>query len=201
MKIKSLVATFALVAATSSVALAKPVVSVQANASWSVGSPVTVVRDHRTLDDDCDHSNSAPVTAAHWGFQRPVYEQPLLLSNTTVYAHSSLYTGPIGTMSQWSRGLIALSQPTRIDNGREDFVIRQGGFDMLQLRGTLGSTYISKVTIDFGDGIGAQVINVNRTLGAGQAFSLDIQGRNRTVKRILVYGSSSHRSAYQLFAA
>jgi hypothetical protein len=111
-----------------------------------------------------------------------------------------LYTGWIGNVGRGDM-LVPLTEPTRIEVGREDFVVKQGGFDVIQLRGTHGSTYIAKVTIDFGEGIPAQIVNVNRWLDAGEAFSIDVRGRrDRGVNRIFVYGTSRPRSAYQLFA-
>ncbi|MEO8706927.1 MAG: hypothetical protein ABI867_43270 [Kofleriaceae bacterium] len=135
-----------------------------------------------------------------WHPSRPVYEQPLAISNTKIFAHSSEYIGPFGTMGRgW--GLVALSQPTRIDNGREDFIVRQGGFNTIQLRATAGSSFIRQVTIEFMDE-SAQVIQLQKTLDRrAPAINLDVRGSNRQVKRILVYGSTATNSSYQVFAA
>ena len=204
MNIKSLITSFAVVAATSTAALAAPTYTFGASASVSVGSPApVVVRDHRIVDDGCeDPALVTPVTYrqpqldATWYRPAP---QPIFIRNTQLFPHSSQYIGPVGTMGR-SNLMIALSQPTRIDNGREDFLIRQGGFDTVMLRGNLGSTFVQKVTIEFMDD-SAQVINVNRALGASQSITLDVRGQNRQVKRIFVYGTSGSRSAYQLFAS
>ena len=199
MKIKTLVATLAVVAATSSVAFADSTVSFQAKASLNLGSPAVVVRDHRTIET-CDTHYIAPkpiVTTAAWHQYRPIQPapRPVFIDNT----NGTLYTGSIGYVGH-SNAMVALSAPTRFEAGREDFILRQDGFDTLQLRGVSGWTFISKVTVDFQDGIRAQVVNVNRWVAAGQAITLDIKGRDRFVKRVLVYGQSRPGSAYQLFA-
>jgi hypothetical protein len=186
MKIKSLALTFALVAITSSVAFADS--SFHANAS-------VVVRDHRSVQDDCTQPVAAPLPVRTGTWYRPA-PRPILVDNVD----GARYVGPLGTVG-YSNAMIAMSAPTRIENKREDFIVKQGGFDTIQLRGTHGATHITRVTVDFGDGIPAQIINVNRTLAAGQSFTLDVKGRNRTVNRIFVYGTSGRGSAYQLFAS
>ncbi|MEO8706865.1 MAG: hypothetical protein ABI867_42960 [Kofleriaceae bacterium] len=129
----------------------------------------------------------------------PVAYAPIRITNTRIGTYSE-YIGPVGSKQGW--GLIALTQPTRIDNSREDFTIGgdKGAFNTLQLRATAGSSYIRKVSIEFADNA-RQYIEVNRALdGRNPTLSLDLAGNNRQIKRIFVYGTTANASAYQLFA-
>jgi hypothetical protein len=184
MNIKTLITSFAIVAATSTVALADRVASFNASASWSY-SPTAFVRDHRIVA-------SGPVYSARHPDCR------LVINNTRIYPQYSEYIGALGTMGR-GYGMVALSEPTRIDNGREDFNVRRGGFDALQLRGIAGTSFIREVRVEFMDTSG-QVIPVKGWLENGASINLDIKGSNRQVKRILVYGTTSVNSSYQLFA-
>jgi len=101
--------------------------------------------------------------------------------------------------------MVPLTQPTRIENTithREDFILmgNAGHVRTLQLRGVRGSTFVSKVTIEFMNEQ-AQLVNVSRHLSAGEALDIAIKGSGRGIKRIFVYGSSGPGAMYQLLGA
>jgi hypothetical protein len=182
MKIATLITSFALAAATSSAALAKPAQPVQ-----PCEEPAVVVKPTLTMK-------------AQW--RRPDverYERPLFINNTKLYDHASEYIGTFGAVPR-GPALAALTEPTRIDRGAEHFVVRQGGFNTIQLRNVAGSSFIRQVTIEFMDG-SAQIVNPQQSLDRrSSSITIDVKGENRSVKRILVYGSTANNSAYQLFA-
>jgi len=215
MKIHSLITALAIAGGSSSAALADSNISVHANATWSYGTPApVVVRDHRTpVDDDCTES---PVVATHWtGYgYRPVYQQEpafwnpgnKILRNKFGQAAVTEYDGPVFSLSgRRAYGMVPLTNPTRIENtitDREDFLMlnRAGLVRTLQLRGLRGSTFVSKVTIEFTNEQ-AQIFNANQTLGAGSVLNINVQGAGRGIKRIFVYGSSGPGAMYQLLGA
>jgi hypothetical protein len=219
MNIQSLITTFAIVSA-SSVASAKPVVSFDASAtaSWNYGpsaqpqAPV-IVRDHRELDDDDDYvTTRTPGVDARidghfdgrfdgrfnhrWG--RPYQPAPMIITNAR--ANPRYGSEYIGALSATSFGLI--TEPTRIVNEREDFILMgRGALNTVQLRSVAGQSFINKVTIEFMDE-SAQVVPVNATLDRNNgAITIDVRGRNRAIKRIFVYGQTANNSAYQLVAS
>jgi hypothetical protein len=128
--------------------------------------------------------------------------------NTTVGPNSSGYEGPIFRNPRDGRfgrgGWLALTEPTRIDGGREFFPIegRGGDFRRLQLRGIAGRTTITKVAIEYGKEPyeRVQVADVRATLDRrNQILTIRLDGDSRDINRIIVYGASGRRSAYQLF--
>src|SRR5215510_7785830 len=105
MSLKSLLAAATLLA-SSSAALAAPA-TFYADASLSYTQPV--VRDHREV---------TPVFNGRLPIVKPM--PPIYIddcNNTTLGGDSSAYAGPVG---MWTgSGWLALTQPTRIDRGRE----------------------------------------------------------------------------------
>jgi len=217
MKIRTLITALAIAGGSSSAALADSAVTFRANATWSYGTPApapVIVRDHRApVDDDC---NESPVVAARWtthGY-RPVYQtEPAIWNpNTKVlrnrYGEATVteYSGPVFSLDgRRAYGMVPLTQPTRIENTithREDFILmgNAGHVRTLQLRGVRGSTFVSKVTIEFMNEQ-AQLVNVSRHLSAGEALDIAIKGSGRGIKRIFVYGSSGPGAMYQLLGA
>jgi hypothetical protein len=217
MKIRTLITALAIAGGSSSAALADSAVTFRANATWSYGTPApapVIVRDHRApVDDDC---NESPVVAARWttnGY-RPVYQtEPAIWNpNNKVIrdrfgtAKSTQYAGPVFSLDgRRAYGMVPLTQPTRIENtqtDREDFILMgsAGHVRTLQLKGVRGSTFVTKVTIEFMNEQ-AQVVNVSRSLSAGAAINIGIEGSGRGIKRIFVYGQSGPGAMYQLLGA
>jgi len=218
MKIYSLITALAIAGGSSSAALADTSVSFNANASWSYGSPSVVVRDHRTVDDDdCNTPAPSPVVQTAWhgyGYgYRPVLqtEPPIWNPSNKVlrdrYGNAAVtqYEGPVFSLSgRRAYGMVPLTQPTRIENtitDREDFLIlgQAGRVHALQLRGVRGSTFVTRITVEYTSGP-AQVITPNRSLDAAGAITINLASGS-PIKRIFVYGQSGPGALYQILGA
>jgi hypothetical protein len=217
MNIKALITT--LVLGSSSVAVAEPVVSASAHASWSWGTPnitvapdarVTVIREQREWsprDHRFDREYRYERDRNYYPYRpiRPIYDERFDdPRNTQVGPNSSVYQGPIFQIPQgryyirpnWT----AITEPTRIDGGREFINIQNAGpVDRLMLRAVAGSTFIEQVAVSFANGDTQVFRGLNATLdGRNPTLQLNVKGRHREVTRVVVYGSSAPRSAYQL---
>ena len=206
MNLKALVTT--LVLGSSSVAMASPAAAIGIHGSVSIGTtaryvpaqPIrTVVRDRGWVSTEWnrDHREPAPV------YVQPVYVQPARPQPIDDCANvaGSYYRGPVGRMPTAGHASIALTAPTRIDNGREIIAIGpdKGVFTELTLRATAGATFIRDVAVDMGNG-DVQVLQVNRWLDArSQALSFDIDGRRgRSIVQLTVTGQSEFGSRYTI---
>ena len=144
----------------------------------------------------------------------PVWNDGVLEpTNTTIGSDSSSYVGPIFNVhaSVGHHGhhgyytpsrFVTLTQPTRIDRGREFFTLgaEVGAFSKIALRPTAGRTFVQQVAIEFVGGGRTQVVPVNQHLDG--TFVIELDGRGaRTINRIVVYGSSGARSSYALMGA
>lgn len=202
MNLKSILVSFALVAATSTAALARPATFVvEADASFTVGEPL--VRDHRdngirVRGESWIRDHRRP---GRWYTPRPE-PRPIFLDNTKMIRSNgyvwSEYTGPIYAAG-YSRGFSALTDATQIGQTKQDFWLKGTQANQIQLRAVAGSTFVTQVAIEFGPGSRTQVIQINRDLRDG-AITIDLEGHTRSVSRVGVYGTSGQRSAYQLFA-
>jgi hypothetical protein len=220
MNIKALITTLIL-AGSSSVAMAKPAVSIKGSASVTIGSAPTtvVVRDHRAPAADC-HATPAytqpvytqPVAQPY----RPIYQEPFFNpQNTTVGASGSVYVGSFGRAPAHSlhrttnaygfaqpRTWFHLTEATRIDSGREFFKLegQAGLFNKLRLQNLGGRTDIIQVGIEYKSGsrTWVQKVVLNRTLTGRAAFDINLESDSRAINRIIVYGTSGHGSAYQM---
>jgi hypothetical protein len=220
MNIKALITTLIL-AGSSSVAMAKPAVSIKGSASVTIGSAPTtvVVRDHRAPAADC-HATPAytqpvytqPVAQPY----RPIYQEPFFNpQNTTVGASGSVYVGSFGRAPAHSlhrttnaygfaqpRTWFHLTEATRIDSGREFFKLEgQGGlFTQLRLHNLGGQTDIRQVAIEYKLSNGrvvTQKVRIDQLTGRA-AFDINLESDSRAINRIIVYGTSGHGSAYQM---
>lgn len=76
-----------------------------------------------------------------------------------------------------------------------------GRFDQLKLESLSGKTQIKLVQINFANG-GSQLVRLNTQLSrSNQTATINLDGQNRQISGIIVYGSSNARSAYQILAA
>jgi hypothetical protein len=203
--IKALIASLALLG-SSSVAMARPAasVSVGANASWSFGwsSDRNADRDHRHYTPPADPVYRPDTRYPVAQIPQPLPPQPVIAecNNTRVGADTSSYIGTIGASN--GRWFTALTEPTRIDAGREFFTLGAdaGRFEALKLQAVRGSSYIQQVAVIFKNGR-TQVIKVERALdGRNPTLMIDLDGNQREIGRIVVYGSTAPRSAYQILA-
>lgn len=221
MKIHSLITALAIAGGSSSAALADSSVTFNANASWSYGSPSysqpVVVRDHRTpvADDDCVDNTTSPVVQTRWtgyGYRPVIQTEPPIWnpSNKVLrdrYGNAAVtqYDGPVFSLSgRRAFGLVPLTQPTRIENtltDREDFLIlgQAGPVRALQLRSVRGSTFVTRITVEFQSGP-ALILTPNRSVDANGAMNINLVNRS-PIKRIFVYGSSGPGALYQILGA
>ncbi len=201
MNLKALITT--LVLGTSSVALAQPVsfgASAQVDARFGYTPSGPAIRDHRPAEP------MRPVAEP----LRPVYAPPVVqqiddCSNLSVLANGSTYTGPVGYASQWNRGWITLTQPTKIIHGLTQIPVGRdhGKFREIQIVADSGATNVTTVAIGFTDGT-YQFVSVERTLDPNCApvtISLNSAARGRTIQRIVVNGSSNFGARYSVRAA
>ncbi len=209
--------------------------SVSLTATTSARAPIVrdhraptpvVVRDHRA--DPCGTTTTpAPVPArpAHPAYQPvsfpPVWAGPYYEPHNTIVGRNvSNYIGEIGTsaikplfkgrygfvVSRWaSQSWLNLTEPTRIDSGREFIKVgaNKGLFQTLQLQ-NLGarSSTIYQVGIEFADGMSrTQVVKLNTKLDMRHpTITIDLTGNFRQIKRIIVYGSTERGAAYKILA-
>jgi hypothetical protein len=194
MMTKSLLAAL-LVLGSSTAALAKP-----APRKKVVVKSRVVVRDHRRPAPE-----PAPRVRDHRGwFLPPIVARPPVdtCSNVRIGATASVYTGPLGVAAPWGEWT-ALTQPTMIARGSEQIAIGKGNgrFTQLRLVANSGSTYISQVVVQFGNGK-YQTVAVNRSITAGSPLAIDLKGqKGRAVTQIIVQGSSGYGARYSILAA
>jgi len=224
MNIKALITT--LILGSSSAAMAKPV-TFSAGASMSLGYDTQpAVRDHRAPVAH-DHANCDTTPAPVYSRPEPVYTRPVRPvwqepffspTNTQVAARSSTYIGSIGRApanrfgrhtSYYSapvRAWFNLTEATRIDSGREFFNIlgKSGQLSQIRLQNLGGRSEIKQVAIEFDNGDRnqrTQVVRFDTMLDRNNpTLTIDLDGGYRTVKRIIVYGSTGRGAAYQIQA-
>lgn len=168
MKIALLVASLLL--GSSSMAEARPLISGSASArvSWSFGQEGRPrVRDHR-------HVPPAPPAR----YQGRVHYHPI----------ARYEARPVLIASD-----VALSR----DREARAFVkVRDGGlYDSVTIRGAHGRSLIYQVTVEYADGGKTEGFrDLNLALDANESFTLDLAGRGRAIRRIVVYGDVTNAS-------
>ena len=161
MNIKAIIAS--LVLGSSSIAMAAPSVTFSASAQGAYGT--TVVRDHR----DNDRTPIAqpvvqPIYREGWHRQPmpPVY-RPVTLGSGLHFAGDGRTFITVGGQA--------------------------GRFNTLQISANGGRTLINQVYVQFDNGQEQIVRSLNRTLTGSESLTLDLDGNNRAIRRIVVYGN------------
>lgn len=200
MKIKALIT--ALVLGSSSVAMAQPLtINASARVSWGVGSSGPVVRDHR---------DARPIVVNDRLRNLPRFQEALYPNNNRLGGDASTYVGPRpAPMMHHGNGYdsyrpswLAITEPTRIDRGRQFIAVGTdlGRFRQLRLRNTVGWSMITQIKIDFGNNV-IQTVDLNQRLDRyNPVIDIDLDGYARSINRVIVYGSTANGSAYQLLA-
>jgi hypothetical protein len=95
---------------------------------------------------------------------------------------------------------ITLASSERI-NGRQIIKVNESlrAFSKLELRARSGRTDLDKVVVTFGNGQ-TQTIDCNRQLSANESFTIDLAGKQRNVKRIVLVGRSGRRGSLDVIA-
>ena len=161
MNLKAIIAS--LVLGSSSIAMASPSVTISATAQGTYGTPV--VRDHR-FDAPVAQPVAQPIYYRN-GWHReplpPVY-RPVQLASGMHFAYDGRTSITVGAQT--------------------------GRFNTLQISADSGRTFIKQVYIQFENGQEQVVRELNRTLLGNQSLTLDLDGNNRAIRRIVVYGSA-----------
>lgn len=151
---------------------------------------------------------------------RPVLEQYYNPQNTYLSANRSVYSGWIATSPTTSmpsvydhsyrvsnRGWFDLTAPTRIDAGREDFLLgaNKGLFRALKLEALgAGASQIQWVSIHLINADGtkrAQVVQLNTKLDRyNPSLTIDLDGGFTAIDKILVSGSTDRGAAFKIRA-
>jgi hypothetical protein len=86
---------------------------------------------------------------------------------------------------------VVLASDMRFSGGRSFITVgaQQGRFGTLQITGARGRAFIKQVYVQFANGQVQVIRNLDRTLTANQALTLDLDGNRRGIARIVVYGS------------
>jgi hypothetical protein len=72
-----------------------------------------------------------------------------------------------------------------------------GRFGTLKITAGAGRTMIKQVYVQFENGQEQVIRNLDRTLLRHQSLTLDLNGRNRAIKRIVVYGDDLERGGFR----
>jgi hypothetical protein len=104
---------------------------------------------------------------------------------------------PLPMPASWS----TLSTLSRIQ-GKQ--TINVGGFksySKLKLDASRGNTFIDKLVIVFANGT-RQVVDLDKSLAMrGAPLVIDLEGKNRRIAKVVVYGKSNRRAAISVLAA
>jgi hypothetical protein len=112
-------------------------------------------------------------------YQQPVYEQPVY--QPVVYQQPA-YQQPVTLAS----GLSFYGEDRKFIN-----VGAQAGlFGKLEINAAEGQSFIKQVYVQFDDGQEQVIRDLDRTLTPGQCLTLDLDGDQRAIRRIVVYGTA-----------
>jgi hypothetical protein len=211
MNIKAIIAS--LVLGSSSVALAAPSVSFKPTATDRLGA--TTVRDHRF--DGTRQPVSRPVYRPIYRpapAPAPIVIKPVIRPAPVATYRQPIYRGGWFTAGwsggwNWNRPVyqpvvyqppVYQPQPVTLATGLSFYgqdrkfitVGAQAGlFGKLELSASEGQPFVSGVYVQFDDGQEQYIRDLNRTVTPGQCLTLDLDGDQRAIKRIIVYGTGS----------
>lgn len=111
-----------------------------------------------------------------------------------------VYTPPVYQPPVHQTGMVLASHMSfENTDGRKFLTVghEKGAFSTLRLQGNSGSTFIEQVVVEFTNGQSQLMSNVDRTLLAGQALDLRLDGGGRTgITRIVVYNNENGVASY-----
>jgi hypothetical protein len=104
---------------------------------------------------------------------------------------------PLPAPMSWT----SLSTVKRIQNKQTIAVGGRQAYSKLKLEASMGSTFIDKLVIVFGNGT-RQVVELDKQLALrGAPLVIDLEGKNRRIAKVVVYGKSNRRAAINVLAA
>ena len=187
MNLKAILTTLAL--GSSSAAMAAP--SVTFTAQGTIGNTsyaTTVVRNRPApapvVSEPCDPVTGAPIV------------QPISYGDDDYRYGDGRYdnNGGFWRGGRWlppAYRPVTLASGMHFSGGRTFITVgaQQGRFGTLQISGATGRTFIQQVYVQFENGQEQVIRNLNKTLYANQALTLDLDGNRRSIARIVVYGN------------
>jgi hypothetical protein len=75
----------------------------------------------------------------------------------------------------------------------------RGAFRAIRVEGSRGAPVISRVTIDYADGVAPQIVTLNEQLSPGEGRTIDLHGGRQEVKRVIVYTDPQYGGTYSVF--
>ncbi|HET7502356.1 MAG TPA: hypothetical protein VFK02_15160 [Kofleriaceae bacterium] len=180
---KALITTLAVLASSSSVALAHPTTrssasaGVSAHVAWDVGVPAGTYRNYGNYGT---YRTPAPIVVRD---HRAAYVPP-----APRYREDITWTADPGYYPREARGrLLADGLTYNAGEYRKDIVLEgRGRFNLLKVIGDEGCSFIKEVRIEYIGGA-VQSIPVNQNLEASEEMTFDLDGSNRAINRIFVY--------------
>ena len=198
MSLKSLLTTVALIAGTSSAALANPIVQLNGNATVSYGSQIQPgvvhpVYNGATTAPVYNGAYRAPVVNGQEPCETPAQTGVILPAQLPVIEPMPAVSAPT-----------LIASESRIFRGTETFWVGawKGRFQTLKLETAGLKTYVSTVKINFADGR-SQVVTLNEYINASNpCVTIDLAGRApRAIKSIVFTGANARQSTLKLIAA
>jgi hypothetical protein len=186
MSLKSLLTTVALIAGTSSAALANPVVQLDGRATVSYGAEI-----HPVINGSY---TTAPVVNGAEPCATPGQTGVILPARLPV----------IEPMPIWHTVPMVIGSESRIFRGSETFWVgaNKGRFQTLKLETTGLKSYVSTVKINFADGRSQRVTLDEYIDSRNPCVTIDLAGREpRAIKSIVFTGANARHSTLKLIAA
>jgi len=98
---------------------------------------------------------------------------------------------------QWA----SLSTAKKISTKQTIAVNSRQAYSKLKLEAASGNTFIDKLVIVFGNGT-RQVVELDKSLAMrGMPMFIDLEGQNRRISKVVVYGKSGRRASINVLAA
>ncbi len=95
----------------------------------------------------------------------------------------------------------SLSTVKRIQHKQTITVGGRQAFSKLKLEAAMGSTFVDKLVIVFANG-SRQLVELDKSLAMrGAPLVIDLDGQNRRITKVVVYGKSSRRASIHILAA
>lgn len=171
MKIKALIpAALIAIVGSSSLAMARPILTAEASWSWSTKPAPVVVRDHRTP------VKPAPVVG-YWN-RRDDIRWDRDYSDYYAPRFSVLEEGIQFGYTEYRHDLLLLGKR----------------FSTLRIDNDGGSSYLMKVVVEFSDN-SVQQIDLGRTLRGNQSLTLPLNFRNKAINRVFIYRADGGEAA------
>jgi hypothetical protein len=92
---------------------------------------------------------------------------------------------------------VTLARGYSADTNRQ-FINVNSRLNTIRVEADRGAPVIRQVAIEYTDGSPTQVVKIDQQLRRGQGYTIDLNGRNRAVNRVIVYSDASYGGAYSV---